>query len=50
MKAASVNYDISSKNKFAHITNYTLQKHNKMFNKFETGNEISFEAFQVAFL
>jgi hypothetical protein len=46
LKTCSTEYSIGSKNKFAHITNYMLQKHNKDFQKFEEGNEVSFKDFQ----
>jgi len=46
LKTCSTEYSISSKNKYAHITNYMLQKHNKDFQKFEEGNEVSFKDFQ----
>jgi hypothetical protein len=46
LKTCSTEYSISSKNKYAHITNYMLQKHNKDFQKFEEGNEVSFKEFQ----
>ena len=32
MKTASVNYDLSTTDKFVHITNYSLQKYNNNFN------------------
>jgi len=31
---------------FIHLTNYSVQKHNKNFSKVEIGNEISFQSFQ----
>ncbi len=40
-------YTTESKDKFIHITNYSLQKHNNNFNKYEEGNELSFKDFQV---
>ena len=47
MKACSVNYDINNiENCFIHLTNYSLQKYNENFSKFEKGNEISFDTFQ----
>jgi hypothetical protein len=30
-----------------HLTNYSVQKYNKDFSKFEEGNEVSFDDFQV---
>ena len=46
LKASSVNYDIDNFDSFVHLTNYSLQKYNKNFSKFEKGNEISFKNFQ----
>lgn len=46
LKASSVNYRIDNNNSFIHLTNYSLQKYNKNFSKYEIGNEISFETFQ----
>ena len=46
LKASSVNYSIENKNSFIHLTNYSLQKYNKNFSKYELGNEISFQSFQ----
>ena len=46
LKASSVNYDCNNFDSFIHITNYSLQKYNKLFSKFEKGNEISFQTFQ----
>ena len=46
LKASSVNYDIDNFDSFVHLTNYSLQKYNKSFSKFEKGNEISFKNFQ----
>ena len=46
LKASSVNYNINNNNSFIHLTNYSLQKYNENFSKYETGNEISFNLFQ----
>ena len=46
LKASSVNYNVDNYNSFIHLTNYSLQKYNKNFSKYETGNEISFDTFQ----
>ena len=46
LKVSSINYDLDSNNSFIHITNYSLQKFNKYFSKYEKGNEVSFETFQ----
>jgi tubulin---tyrosine ligase len=46
LKTTSTEYTTESKDKFVHITNYSLQKHNNNFEKFEVGNEVSFKDFQ----
>ena len=46
LKASSLNFNLNSKNLFIHLTNYSVQKYNINFSKFEFGNEISFEEFQ----
>ena len=46
LKTCSVEYDINSKNAFTHITNYSFQKYNDSFEKFEKGNEVPFYEFQ----
>ena len=45
-KATSLPYDVNSQDSYVHITNYSVQKYNKNFAKFETGNEISFQDFE----
>jgi len=47
-KATSVPFDINSHNAFVHLTNYSVQKYNENFAKFETGNEISFTDFEIS--
>ena len=49
LKATSVKFDIESKNSYVHLTNYSVQKYNENFSKFEYGNEISFYDFQNLF-
>ena len=46
LKASSLNFNLNSKDLFIHLTNYSVQKYNINFSKFEFGNEISFEQFQ----
>lgn len=46
LKTSSEVYDINSKETFIHITNYSLQKGNPNFEKFEKGNELSYSDFQ----
>ena len=43
LKASSELYDINDRNKFIHITNYSLQKKSSKFETYEEGNEISYE-------
>ena len=38
-KATSIPYDVNSQDSYAHLTNYSVQKNNKNFAKFETGNK-----------
>ena len=47
-KATSVPFDINSQNAYVHLTNYSVQKYNENFAKFETGNEISFTDFEIS--
>lgn len=47
LKTSSVGFDINVKNSYVHITNYSIQKYNEQFSKFEHGNEVSFKDFQV---
>ena len=46
LKACSDEFNIDSGDLFIHLTNYSVQKHNKNFSKTEIGNEISFNDFQ----
>ena len=46
LKLSSVNYDLNSNDFYSHITNYSLQKTNANFSKFEFGNEVSFDDLQ----
>lgn len=46
LKTCSVNYKHHSTSKYIHLTNYSLQKKNPNFNKYEEGNEVSFRTFQ----
>ena len=45
-KATSLPYDVNSQDSYVHLTNYSVQKYNANFAKFETGNEISFKDFE----
>ena len=46
LKTCSVEYNINSQDAFTHITNYSFQKYNSNFQKFEKGNEVPFYEFQ----
>ena len=46
LKTCSIKYDINSRDSFSHITNYSFQKHNDNFEKYEKGNEVPFYEFQ----
>ena len=46
LKTCSVPYNIESKDAYTHITNYSFQKHNCNFQKYEKGNEVPFHDFQ----
>ena len=46
LKCCSVNYDLNTDNSFCHLTNYSFQKYNSNFGKFEYGNEVSFDDLQ----
>jgi hypothetical protein len=48
LKATSFNYSLENKDFFVHLTNYSVQKYSNNFAKFEVGNEISFDQFQVS--
>ena len=47
-KATSVPYDVNSQNSYVHLTNYSVQKYNENFEKYESGNEISFVDFELS--
>jgi hypothetical protein len=46
LKASSVPFDINKIDSFIHLTNYSVQKYNGDFSKYEIGNEISFKEYQ----
>ena len=46
LKTCSNKYDVNSNDIFSHLTNYSLQKHNKNFSQYEKGNELSFDDLQ----
>ena len=47
-KASSVHFDINSQDSYIHLTNYSVQKYNHDFAKYEMGNEISFLDFELS--
>ena len=46
LKTCSIEYNLNTKDVFAHITNYSFQKYNTNFQKYEKGNEVPFFEFQ----
>ena len=46
LKTCSISFDINSENAYSHITNYSFQKYNENFQKYEKGNEVPFYQFQ----
>ena len=46
LKTCSIEYNLNSKDAYAHITNYSFQKYNTNFQKYEKGNEVPFYEFQ----
>ena len=46
LKGCSEFYNINDTNKFIHITNYSFQKNSSNFERFEIGNEISYNDFK----
>ena len=46
LKATSFNYTSESTDLYIHLTNYSVQKYSDKFQKFECGNEISFDELQ----
>ena len=46
LKCCSVKYDLSCKDNYSHLTNYSFQKYNDNFGKYEWGNEVSFDDLQ----
>ena len=46
LKCCSVKYDLNIDDNFSHLTNYSLQKYNNNFGKYEKGNEVSFDDLQ----
>ena len=47
LKGSSEEYDLNNTNKFIHITNHSVQKKSDKFEKFEFGNEMSYNDFKI---
>ena len=47
-KASSVAFNVNNQDPYVHLTNYSVQKYNHDFAKYETGNEISFVDFELS--
>lgn len=47
LKVCSVDYNCNDNSAYVHLTNYSLQKYNQNFSKYEKRNEVSFGSFQV---
>ena len=47
LKGSSEKYDLNNTNKFIHITNHSLQKRSNKFEKYEYGNEMSYNDFKT---
>ena len=48
LKATSFNYSLENIDLYIHLTNYSVQKYSDNFEKYEYGNEISFDEFQTS--
>ena len=48
LKATSFNYSLDNNDLYIHLTNYSVQKYSDNFEKFEEGNEISFDELQTS--
>ena len=46
LKCCSVKYNLNLNDNFSHLTNYSFQKYNNNFGKYEKGNEVSFDDLQ----
>ena len=46
LKGSSEKYDLNNTNKFIHITNHSVQKKCNKFEKYEFGNEMSYNDFK----
>ena len=43
LKCCSVKYNLNLNDNFIHLTNYSFQKYNNNFGKYEKGNEVPFD-------
>ena len=48
LKCCSVKYNLDSCNNYSHLTNYSFQKYSDNFQKYEYGNEVSFDDLQYS--
>ena len=48
LKCCSVKYNLDSFNNYSHLTNYSFQKYSDNFQKYEYGNEVSFDDLQYS--
>ena len=46
LKCCSVKYNLNINDNYSHLTNYSYQKYNDNFGKYELGNEVSFDDLQ----
>ncbi len=46
LKICSIDYNINSNDNYSHLTNYSFQKKNVNFSRYEYGNEVSFDDLQ----
>jgi len=46
LKTSSETYNVNQLDSYIHLTNYSVQKYNDNFGKFESGNEASYKDFQ----
>ena len=47
LRTSSSEYDLKDDNNYTHLTNNCLQQHGDDYGKYEDGNTIGFEAFQI---
>ena len=47
LRLSSKKFEINNFNKYIHLTNNAIQKYSNEYNKYEKGNILSFQDFQV---